>query len=185
METTLEINPLRSSFLTPHQSGSPEDMLSSGDVESEGRTIEFHVTQENSEENHSTVSFSGPELVVDNPYHIGLLVLRQKGMERLHSFVTEYQEGWGDGCGKPLRRETLDALFLFMAHAPINIGSNPSIFFTEDGSLELAWDDLKGNDVRVEFTEIGVFYHFAKTGKEGWFDRSKVQFFAENFESLE
>jgi len=129
--------------------------------------------------------FSLPESVVENPYSVGLFVLRQSGMERLYKFVDEYHQGWGDGTGRALASQAYNALFIFLRHAPINRASKPSIFMTPEGGLELAWDDAQGRDIRVEFSPNDVRYYFSSTGSEGSVPLERVKEFAQSFQSLE
>lgn len=108
-------------------------------------------------------------------------------MERLYRFVTEYREGWGDGTGRAVHSDPYKALFIFLRHAPINVESQPSIFMTSEGGLELAWDDTQNHDVRVEFTPKDVQYYFSITGSEGSvpLELERMKEFAESFQSLE
>ena len=131
------------------------------------------------------LKFSVAETVADNPYSLGLYILRQNGMARMHRFLNDYQDGWGDGSGKALAREAYTGLFTFLRYAPINVGSRPSIFMTIDGGLELAWDDTAGNDIRVEFNATEVQYYFARSGREGRAPIEEVRKIAEAFLSLE
>jgi hypothetical protein len=192
MVTMPEISSPQVSLLTQPQGGSSNQTIAETVLGGGSSGTDFPVIQtESAQESHSLQTagertlFLLPESVIDNPYWLGLAVLGQKGMERLYSFATDYQDGWGDGSGRALNADAYKALFVFMKNAPINISSRPSIFLTEEGGLEVAWDDAEGNDVRVEFTPIGVEYYFAKTGRQGCVKLDQVQILAENFESFE
>jgi hypothetical protein len=188
MVTMPEINSLQGSLSTRLQGVYSNQTIPGAILEPNSSGADFPVPQPESADSFQTAApfmlFSLPESVVENPYWIGLTVLGHKGMQRLYSFAAEYQDGWGDGSGKALNPEAYKALFIFMRYAPINVSSRPSIFMSEDGGLELAWDDANNNDVRVEFGPSRVAYWFSGTGNEGSVEISETQTLAENFESL-
>jgi hypothetical protein len=42
----------------------------------------------------------------------------------------------------------------------------PSIFLTNDGGIELCWEDVAGKAVQVEFRPGGIEYFLAASGEE-------------------
>ena len=85
--------------------------------------------------------------------------LGPKGWGRLHHFRHYYSAGWGDGSGRPLSPRALETFYRFLESATFPTGSTPSVFLTDEGSIEVCWEDLEGKAVQVEFgsTEIELY----------------------------
>ncbi len=62
----------------------------------------------------------------------------------------QYRDGWDLGRGRRLLRGSASALERFLAAGP-DFPTRPSLFMTQAGSLELAWEDRAGRRVEVEF----------------------------------
>jgi hypothetical protein len=77
--------------------------------------------------------------------------LGTKGWGRLHHFRNYYSAGWGDGRGKQLSPRALEAFYRFLEVAQFPQGSVPSVFLTDEGSIELCWEDQGGKALQVEF----------------------------------
>ena len=45
--------------------------------------------------------------------------------------------------------------------------TDPSVFFTDDGSISLLWEDKNGKDVEIEFFPDRVEYYVEAKGEEG------------------
>jgi hypothetical protein len=89
------------------------------------------------------------------------------GWGRLHHFRHYYQPGWGEGKGHQLSPRALEGFFRFLATAEFHTGKVPSIFLTDCGGLELAWEDANDKAVQVEFTSQGAEYCLAAKDSEG------------------
>lgn len=63
---------------------------------------------------------------------------------------SQYRDGWDFGRGRRLSAGSVAALELFLAAYP-SFPTRPSLFLTQDGNLELAWEDDAGNRTDVEF----------------------------------
>ena len=85
--------------------------------------------------------------------------LGTKGWGRLHHFRNYYSAGWGDGTGKPLSPRALEAFYRFLEAAEFPQGSVPSVFLTDDGSIELCWENQDGTDVQVEFRPSDIEFY--------------------------
>ena len=85
--------------------------------------------------------------------------LGPKGWGRLHHFRHYYSAGWGDGSGRPLSPRALEAFYRFLESARFPEDSMPSVFLTDDGCIEVCWEDPEGKAVQVEFrpTEIELY----------------------------
>lgn len=88
-----------------------------------------------------------------------LAKLGAKGWGRLHHFRNYYSAGWGEGTGKPLSPRALETFYRFLESATFPAGSTPSVFLTDEGCIEVCWEDLKRKAVQVEFrpTEIEFY----------------------------
>jgi len=89
--------------------------------------------------------------------------LGAKGWGRLHHFRHYYSPGWGVGTGRPLSPRALEAFYRFLEAARFPQGAAPSVFLTDEGNIELCWEDKEGKAVEVEFRPSEVeFYIEAK-----------------------
>jgi hypothetical protein len=98
------------------------------------------------------------------------LVLKKigvKGWGRLHHFRNYYSQGWGEHGGKPLSPRALEAFYRFIEVLPPANGHKPRLFLTDDGNLELCWDDPEGKSIQVEFTASRIEYYIESTNREG------------------
>ncbi|CAN5427382.1 hypothetical protein BH20VER3_BH20VER3_03140 [soil metagenome] len=82
-----------------------------------------------------------------------------QGRERLHHFRHYYSAGWGDGSGKPLSPRALEAFYRFMESAKFPGNAKPSLFLTDEGGIELCWEDAAGKAVQVEFKSTGIEFY--------------------------
>ena len=98
------------------------------------------------------------------------LLLRKlgaKGWGRVLHFSRFYTPGWGEK-GRVLSPKALDAFYRFIEEAIFPAGkSNPSVFLTDRGGIELCWEDNTGASVQVEFTGTGAEFYRAATEEEG------------------
>jgi hypothetical protein len=98
------------------------------------------------------------------------LLLRKlgpKGWGRVHHFRNYYASGWGEN-GRVLSPRALYAFFRFVEAADFSAcQSNPSVFLTDRGGIELVWEDRNGKSVQVEFTGTGAEFYEAATDEEG------------------
>ncbi len=79
-----------------------------------------------------------------------LAKLGPRGWGRLHHFRRFYSPGWGEGRGRSLSPRATEAFFSFLAAARFPEGVQPSLFLTDEGGLELAWEE-NGEAVQVAF----------------------------------
>jgi hypothetical protein len=98
------------------------------------------------------------------------LLLRKlgaRGWGRVHQFRNYYESGWGDK-GRVLSPRALDAFFRFLEAATFpTAAAVPSVFLTDQGGIELCWEDRQGQSVQVEFTATGAEFYRAATDEEG------------------
>lgn len=115
---------------------------------------------------------SNPSAIRDTASHEGdreELVLQRLGVAawgRLHHFRHYYSQGWGDGSGKPLSPRALEGFYRFVSTAKLSPIRPPSVFLTDDGTLELCWEDEDGKAIQVEFTGAGLEIFSEASGEE-------------------
>lgn len=74
--------------------------------------------------------------------------------DRINIF-REYEEGWDLGRGKQLSPASL-AVFELFVRSFNSFQTDPSVFLTHDGYLQLAWEDSNGSDVEIDFLPDGL-----------------------------
>lgn len=92
--------------------------------------------------------------------------LGPRGWGRIHEFMHHYGPGWGNG-NRPLSPRALAALCGFLAGFSFPVGITPSVFLTDDGHLELCWEDSVGAAIQLEFGPERVEYYVESRGLEG------------------
>ena len=84
--------------------------------------------------------------------------LGPKGWGRLHHFRHYYSAGWG-GSGKPLSPRALETFYRFLESATFPSGSVPSVFLTDEGCIEVCWEDSARKVVQVEFRPAEIEFY--------------------------
>lgn len=95
-----------------------------------------------------------------------LTKLGARGWGRIHHFRNHYNQPWGERRGEALSPRALDGLTRFVTAATFPAGSQPSVFLTDQGTLELCWEDAEGTARQVEFKADSIDYFVAATGEE-------------------
>lgn len=101
-------------------------------------------------------------------------VLGENAAARLAEF-RQYRDGWDFGRGRRLSPGSVKALERFLDADP-RFPTRPSLFMTQAGTLELAWEDPAGRRMEVEFLPEAYLY-FAETDRgedEGEFDARRL-----------
>ncbi len=100
--------------------------------------------------------------------------LGPKGWGRLHHFRHYYSVGWGDGSGKPLSPRALETFYRFLETVVFNGPSQPSVFLTDKGCIELCWEGKSSKAVQVEFRPAEIEFYVEAQDSEGTVPNSKV-----------
>jgi len=95
-----------------------------------------------------------------------LAKLGPRGWGRVHHFRNYYASGWGEHTGKVLSPKALSAFFRFVHAFDFPNGVIPSVFLTDQGGIELCWEEEKSKSVQVEFTRVGAEFYRESTGEE-------------------
>ena len=96
-----------------------------------------------------------------------LTKLGARGWGRIQHFRNHYNQPWGEHQSAPVSARAVDALARFVAGAAFPAGIVPSVFLTDQGGLELCWEDTLGAARQIEFKPDGIEYYIAATGEEG------------------
>jgi hypothetical protein len=100
--------------------------------------------------------------------------LGPKGWVRLHHFRHFYSAGWGDGSGKPLSPRALETFYRFLEFAAFTGHTKPSVFLTDQGCIELCWEDASGKAVQLEFRPTEIEFYTESQNSEGTVPNSAV-----------
>lgn len=97
------------------------------------------------------------------------------GWGRLQYFRTCFSAGWGEGNKNPLSPRSLEMFgkALRIIQFPENV--KPSIFLTDDGFLELAWRDSRGNAIQFEFRSRDFEIYIEARGVEAIFPNDELE----------
>jgi len=131
-------------------------------------------------------SLNEPEKIkpIDSPTAKMRNVLGNYGIDRLCKFA-ELKSGLDFGRGKALSPASLGMLEFFLQKYTALEEAEPSIFLTQDGNLQLEWEDKKGNHVEVEFFYEYIEYFLSATGEEGEYNLNEIEKFISILEELE
>jgi hypothetical protein len=92
-------------------------------------------------------------------------VLGANGLRRLFEF-SEYRTGWDAGQGQPLSIGSLLSLEWFLDQLPELSTSEPSLFLTRNGNLQIVFEDYQGNTVEIDFFPDRLEYYFEDSDEE-------------------
>lgn len=110
-----------------------------------------------------------PEQAAQDDLVIGKLGARAWG--RLEYFRRFYAQAWGErGRGKPISPRAVQGLGRFLEAAGDSLSSvqpRPSLFLTDEGLLELCWEDSSGKAVQLVFGPRAVEYFIERHHQEG------------------
>lgn len=113
------------------------------------------------------------------------LLLRKlgtKGWGRFHYFRQVFSSPWGEKC-RPLSPKAQKAFLRFLEEASFPAEVSPSLFITDEGHLELAWEDASGKRVEIEFGPTESEYFLQSDGTEGTVSNVDLQTFARSMVS--
>ncbi len=96
-----------------------------------------------------------------------LAKLGARGWGRTHLFRNHYNQPRSERQSAPVSARAVDALTRFVAGAAFPSGVVPSVFLTDQGGLELCWEDAQGAARQIEFKPDGIDYYVAATEEEG------------------
>jgi len=88
------------------------------------------------------------------------------GYGRFKEFQTDYKKGWNFGEGKALSEYSIALIDLFLEKFS-TFPTEPSIFLTTEGYLQLIWEDKYGQEIVIEFTHTSFIYYIERLNEEG------------------
>ena len=82
------------------------------------------------------------------------LILEKLGVHgwgRLQYFRLCFSGGWGEAVQQPLSPRSQEMFFKALEQIRFPENAKPSLFLTDEGFLELAWQDAHDHPVQIEF----------------------------------
>lgn len=110
--------------------------------------------------------------------------LGARGWVRLLQFSRFYGPGWGEGHNKQLSPKGQASFLLFLKQVTFREGADPSVFLTDGGELELAWEDAEGQPVQLVFGRTGIGTYTGRTGREEHHPHNTVAQVAQAFSGI-
>jgi hypothetical protein len=135
----------------------------------------YHLNRDLSEPSYRSNVCRFP--VDDAEYENALLEkLGTRGWGRVQYFRNNFDVGWGEsGNGKALSPKAHEAFLRFVQAAQFPAGVTPSVFLTDEGGIEVSWEDSQGHPVQVEFRRDGVEYYIGVTQAEDSADYGDIE----------
>lgn len=93
-------------------------------------------------------------------------VIGNEGAKRIQEFKL-YEKGWDSGKGERLSSMSVAVAETFLNLYPKLSESQPSVFLTRSGNLQLGWEDQDDNPIEVEFFPNKVEYYIGCRDEEG------------------
>lgn len=109
-----------------------------------------------------------PTVVVKNTDSLSqkvAAILGKNGVKRFAEF-RQYREGWDSGTGKPMSLRSVGVLEFFI-HQFDSLPTEPSLFLTREGNLQLGWEDAAGEPIELEFFPDRIEYFIGSKHEEG------------------
>ena len=91
-------------------------------------------------------------------------VLGDNGVARFELFK-EYKKGWDAGHGVPLAQISVAVMESFIAFYS-EFNSEPSLFLTTEGNIQLGWEDNDDQIIEVEFLPDRIEYYIEALDEE-------------------
>lgn len=99
------------------------------------------------------------------------LTLGATAWGRLQYFCTYYRGPWGERAHcKPLSPRSVQGLGRFLrlcGEVVTTLPRRPSLFLSDDGCLELVWEDRDGQTVQLQFGSSAISYFLERSLTEG------------------
>jgi hypothetical protein len=120
-----------------------------------------------------TVFLSAPDESAQD--ELLLRKLGPRGWGRVQYFRRFYASGWGEQNGRALSPKAFELFLRFVNAVKFPVAkTEPSVFLTNLGGIELCWEDALGKPVQVEFMREGVEFYEERTGAEGVEDHANL-----------
>lgn len=110
--------------------------------------------------------------------------LGARGWVRLVQFSNFYGPGWGEGHNKQLSPKGQASFLLFLTQVTFREGADPSVFLTDNGELELAWEDAQGHPIQLVFGRTGIGTYTGRNEREENHPHSDVAKVAQTFSGI-
>ncbi len=95
-----------------------------------------------------------------------IAIIGENGADRFEEFK-QYKSGWDLGIGEPLSPQSIALLDTFINFYYDCFKTEPSLFLTNSGNLELGWEDKNGQEIELEFFPNKIEFYIESIGEEG------------------
>ena len=92
-------------------------------------------------------------------------IIGENGAKRFEVFK-QYREGWDNGYGLPLSMRSTAVMESFL-YKFSNFKTEPSLFLTRNGNLQLGWENKYGQIAELEFYPDKIEYYMEALDIEG------------------
>jgi hypothetical protein len=110
--------------------------------------------------------------------------LGARGWVRMLQFSKFYGPGWGEGHNKQLSPKGQASFLLFLKAVTFREGADPSLFLTDEGELELAWEDAKGRPLQLVFGRMGITVFVESTSRDECVPHTSIALVAKEFSGV-
>lgn len=94
--------------------------------------------------------------------------------QRIEVF-TNYEDGW-DGSGHKLKVGSIATLEKFLGIPALHFHTEPSVFLTRNGNVQIAWEDKDLKEIEIEFFDKNLLeYYREKDGSEGVLNLDRIE----------
>jgi hypothetical protein len=115
-------------------------------------------------ENPNILSWSEKQMPGDLPSLV-YSVMGDNCFQRFADF-SRWPAGWDSGTGESVAWGTYENLAAFLTTVRFRTGRPPSLFLTNNGEFEIAWDARDGSEMTVTISPGGAHVYVDATGRE-------------------
>lgn len=102
----------------------------------------------------------------DNLSIKSLTIIGDNGLKRFEEFI-QYRDGWDFGIGETLSSQSIALLDTFINIYFDCFKTEPSLFLTRAGNLQLGWEDKHEKAIELEFFPNKIEYYIESKEEEG------------------
>ncbi|MHB9074736.1 MAG: hypothetical protein ACYC6G_14565 [Desulfobaccales bacterium] len=103
---------------------------------------------------------------IDSLSRKSIAIIGENGLHRFEEFK-QYEGGWNFGTGAPLSSQSIALLDTFINIHYGCFKTEPSIFLTRSGNLQLGWEDQNAQSIELEFFADRIEYYIESKDEEG------------------
>lgn len=100
--------------------------------------------------------------------------LGSNGWKRWQYFLNNFSGRWGDEGQQPVSPRSRESMLRALEMLEFPPATRPSLFLTDNGYFEVAWNDLDGKAVQIEFGPNEFEIYVESSGIEGTYPNSEM-----------